>query len=263
MPKIIISGKGGCGKSTLTTLLSKQISANCNKVLIVDVDESNLSLATMLGLETPNMSLLDYLGGRTKIVEKLMNAMKNNTKGTVPIFNKKLNLSNLPPQCSYWNGNIGLVRVGKIEHSMEGCACPMGAVARSFLNELVIEDNQWVLVDTDAGVEHFGRGVLEGADLIIMVVDTSYESILLAEKGKNLAEEAQKNFKVVLNKVNNKTKTILYEELTHRNIPIIGSLNYSHDIIWANLIGKSSELGELEDEINNIFSEISNSFNLV
>ncbi|WP_337971792.1 zeta toxin family protein [Methanobacterium petrolearium] len=43
MPKIIISGRGGSGKSTLVTLLAQQLKKH-GKVLIVDSDESNLGL---------------------------------------------------------------------------------------------------------------------------------------------------------------------------------------------------------------------------
>lgn len=262
MPKIIISGKGGSGKSTLVTLLGKEVRNKDEQILVVDADESNLSLGTMLGIETPTVSLIEYLGGRIKITEKLLDSLKNNKNGVISIFDKKLTLSNLPPECCHWNDNIGLLCIGKIEHSMEGCACPMGAVARSFLNELVIEDNQWVLIDTEAGVEHFGRGILDGADLVLMVVDTSYESVLLAEKGKKLAEESGKAFKVILNKVNNETESILREQLIKRNITIVGSLNYSYDITFTNLVGKPSKLGEFKNEINNIFSNISTSCSL-
>ncbi|WP_006522979.1 putative CODH nickel-insertion accessory protein [Desulfoscipio gibsoniae] len=94
------------------------------------------------------------------------------------------------------------MRIGKIEHSMEGCACPMGSITRSLLNELQINENEWIIVDTEAGVEHFARGILEGADIVLMVADPSYESVLLAEKARGLAEEAHKEFFVIFNQAN-------------------------------------------------------------
>jgi CO dehydrogenase maturation factor len=39
--KILISGKGGCGKSTLSTLLAKALKDRGFSVLLVDGDESN------------------------------------------------------------------------------------------------------------------------------------------------------------------------------------------------------------------------------
>jgi len=40
----------------------------------------------------------------------------------------------------------------------EGCACPMGALARNFLKNTETTPEDIVLVDTEAGIEHFGRG---------------------------------------------------------------------------------------------------------
>ena len=42
---------------------------------------------------------------------------------------------------------------------MEGCACPMGVVSREFIEKLELKDQELLVVDTEAGVEHFGRGV--------------------------------------------------------------------------------------------------------
>ena len=73
----------------------------------------------------------------------------------------------------------------------------MGALAREFLNKLKNNEKEWVIVDTEAGVEHFGRGVLEGTDAVLMVIDPSHEAVILAEKAAKLAEEAGKSFAVV------------------------------------------------------------------
>lgn len=256
MPKIVVSGKGGSGKSTLVTLMAKELINKGGQVLIVDADESNLSLSKMLGVEAPKMSLMNYLGGKGEVGKKLMESLKSNKNEFISLFDTNVDFSNLPSDYCNWTDNMGLMYIGKIEHSMEGCACPMGAVARSFLKELTVEDNQWTLVDTEAGVEHFGRGVIEGADLVLMLVDTSYESILLAEKGEKLAKEAKRPFKVVLNKVNDESEKILREELGKRNIDIAGSLIYSDDITRTNLLGKSSQLGNLKNNIDNILSNI-------
>ena len=72
--------------------------------------------------------------------------------------------------------------IGKIREFGEGCACPIGAVAREFLKSLRLRDNEFVVVDTDAGIEHFGRGVEESCDLIVAVVEPSYESMQLTNK---------------------------------------------------------------------------------
>ncbi|MDI6603953.1 MAG: ABC transporter substrate-binding protein [Thermoanaerobacteraceae bacterium] len=153
-------------------------------------------------------------------------------------------------------GSVSLLRIGKIEHSMEGCACPMGAVARDFLNHLVLKEGEWVLVDTEAGVEHFGRGVIEGVDSVIMVVDPSYEAVLLAEKAAKLTHEAKKKFGVVLNKVNEKTESDLKEMLAGKGIEIKGIMPFSEQIARSNLLGGALDIDAVKQELDKIINEL-------
>ena len=61
--KITICGKGGCGKSTVTTLLGKEFAKEGQKVLIIDSDESNYGLHRQLGVELPR-DFTEYFGGK-------------------------------------------------------------------------------------------------------------------------------------------------------------------------------------------------------
>ena len=54
--KITVCGKGGCGKSTITSLLAKEYARMGKKVLVVDVDESNYGLHRQLGRSCPGIS---------------------------------------------------------------------------------------------------------------------------------------------------------------------------------------------------------------
>jgi CO dehydrogenase maturation factor len=58
--KLLISGKGGAGKSAISLLLAKTISEK-RKVILMDADESNRLLANNLGLNTPD-TIANYLG---------------------------------------------------------------------------------------------------------------------------------------------------------------------------------------------------------
>ncbi|AGL00384.1 nitrogenase reductase [Desulfoscipio gibsoniae] len=255
MPKLIVCGRGGCGKSTLVTLLAKALGER-ERVLVVDTDESNLGLCKMLGQEPPEMSLMVSLGGKPVVREKLLASMSQENGEKVGFFREDLSLEDLPPACVSWDGSVGNLRIGKIEHSMEGCACPMGSITRSLLKELKVNKNDWVIADTEAGIEHFGRGVLEGVDAILMVVDPSYESILLAEKAKGLAEEAHKKFFVVLNKVDEATEPTLRQELTDRKIEVGGVINHSLDISRANLVGNTLDVNMQRESVDELVDKI-------
>jgi CO dehydrogenase maturation factor len=256
MPKIVISGRGGCGKSTLVTLMAKELKRQGKKVLVVDSDESNLGLGAMLGIKPAEKTLMDYLGGKPTVMDKLMAQIKEEKNEQAEFFMENSDLNSLSPEFVRWNSDLALMQIGKIEHTMEGCACPMGAIARDFLNHLSVNEDQWVLIDTEAGVEHFGRGIVEGADSVLMVVDPSNDAVLLTEKAAKLTEEAGKNFGVVLNKVDEKTKLILEEMMTTKNIVIKGILPYSSALAQTNLQGKSLDMYSAAKELDKLIMEI-------
>ena len=70
-----------------------------------------------------------------------------------------------------------MVQTGKIKEFGEGCACTMGALSQEFLKNLELGENEIALVDTEAGIEHMGRGTERGADLILAILDPSLESV--------------------------------------------------------------------------------------
>ncbi len=255
MPKLLVSGRGGSGKSTLVALLARRLGEE-GKVLVVDADESNLGLGAMLGIAPPEKTLMDYLGGKPAVREKLRAVLRSEGSERVELFPEKLALDALHPECVRWDGNVALVQVGKIEHTMEGCACPMGVVARAFVKSLELKEKEWVLVDTEAGVEHFGRGVLEGVEGVLMVVDPSRDAVVLAAKAARLAREAGKEFGVVLNRVEAGTEPVLREMVAAEVIPVKAALPYSPAVALASLSGSPLELGALRGEVDRLVSGI-------
>lgn len=75
-----------------------------------------------------------------------------------------------------------LISSGKIHRANEGCACTMNKILEQFVDHLTLSQDEIALLDTEAGVEHFGRGVDNSVDQILMVVDPSFESLELTRK---------------------------------------------------------------------------------
>ncbi|MBQ6628519.1 MAG: hypothetical protein IJH65_06825 [Methanobrevibacter sp.] len=57
--KILVNSRGGCGKSTLTSIMAKKLSQD-NQVLVVDIDEGNLGINKILGVEMPETTFIEY-----------------------------------------------------------------------------------------------------------------------------------------------------------------------------------------------------------
>ena len=233
MPKILFCGKGGSGKSTLLALLALFLSEH-HDVLVVDADESNPGLARMMGLDTPRQTLMENLGGKT--------AFRRSMGKKTAVFEEKDLLGDalrspesLPASASSRKGRLTLVSVGKVEHAHEGCACPMGVLAKTFINGVPIDPGQWLLVDTEAGVEHFGRGILEGVDAVVAVLDPSYDALMLVGKIRAMTGEGGKRLHVVLNKTDGEMEAMMRAELEKQQIEAACTLLHSTEIARANL----------------------------
>jgi len=203
--KIIVCGKGGCGKSTISALLAKEINRRGNKVLVIDTDESNFGLHSQLGMDPPQ-DFMNYFGGKKVLFEK------------VKTLQKRWKVSELPKQYLSEKENINLLAMGKIYDFGEGCACPINALTSKFLEIIELKDSEFLIADTDAGIEHLGRGVDKGCDVILVVIDPSHESIKLAEKITKMAKGINKRFYYVLNKIDEEIKEVLLESVDKNKV---------------------------------------------
>lgn len=241
--KVLICGKGGSGKSTITALLAKAMARKGYNVLVVDSDESNFGLHRQLGVEMAE-DFMNYLGGKKALGEKMMKAFQKGEAAS--IFDEKWGISEIPEAYTVENGNIKIMAVGKIHEFGEGCACPMGALAKHLLKNIETTSEDLVLVDTEAGIEHFGRGVEEGCDLVLMVLDPSYESIQLSEKIKQLAEKAGKPLYFILNRVDKIGAHFIMETVDKTHV--LASVPSDLEVFRAGFAGEelNVELPEIE-----------------
>ena len=172
--KILICGKGGSGKSVVSALLAREIAKRGKEVLVVDTDESNFGLYKQLGFEQPK-DFMESFGGKKALSERLMKFIRSEGKEGLKILDE-FSIKDIPQELVVGEDGVKLIAIGKIHSFGEGCACPMGALTREFLEKLKTS-GEHIVVDTDAGIEHFGRGVEAGCDKIVVVVDPSFESV--------------------------------------------------------------------------------------
>jgi len=241
--KICICGKGGSGKSTVVALIAAEFLHRDRKVLVVDSDESNEGLYWMLGFETPPVPLMQLAGGKKNVQRALRDAFVSESDYEEPplLAREEIRPDDLPPDYVRRAEGLSLTCIGKIHQALEGCACPMGVLCREFLKKLRIGDHEVAIVDMEAGVEHFGRGVETSVDAVVVVVEPSLESVGLAERVNDLASGAGATFAgAILNKVNTDTvATQLAEALSRRGVLTLAVLPFHQELLQAALDGSA------------------------
>ena len=132
-----------------------------------------------------------------------------------------------------------LVSIGKIENPLEGDAREMGDYAKEIIRHIVPLEKEMILVDQEAGVESFGRGIEILCDTVLIPVEPSDESIELAGKIKYMAGGLGiRRVRAVLNKVEDEEQEeYLQEALSQMDIRFLGTLPNQKEIRSLNMRG--------------------------
>jgi CO dehydrogenase maturation factor len=225
--RILVCGKGGSGKSTVITLLANALSKKKYEVVVLDGDASNPGgLARLLfGMKESVKPLIDFFGGREKVECPVDDpSILTRLNDEIPITKKHIKISEIPEEYFVQRNGITLLQVGKINQPFEGCDGPMSKVTRDF----ILEGDAVTLIDVEAGIEHYGRGIEKNVDQVIVVVDPTFESILIAQKVSILCQGMGiKNYGIIINKIStNVLKLYVEQELFERGLDVYGLITY-------------------------------------
>jgi CO dehydrogenase maturation factor len=234
--KIAITGKGGVGKTTLSALLSYIFSSEGKRVIAVDADpDANLPQA--LGISHDESEKIRPIAEITELIEERTGA-KPGTIGGIFKINPKVD--DIPEGFGYRINGISLLVMGKSKTAASGCYCPENALLRRLLKHLIVERDEVVIVDMEAGIEHLTRGTAEGVDAFVVVVEPGQRSLQTAGQVKELAKDlgVQKVF-VVANKVRN-DEDISFIRNAVGDMEVVGSMSFSNDIMESDIKGLPS-----------------------
>ena len=198
--KLAVGGKGGVGKTTITSLIARSIAAldKDTKVIAIDADPV-ANLAAGLGIDeskpiTPVSELSDLIAERT--------GAKPGTMGGFFTLNPKVD--DIPDRFSIEKDGVKLLVMGTVQQGGSGCICPEATILKALMNHLVLARNEVVVMDMEAGVEHLGRATSGSVDALIVVVNPGKRSRLAADKIKKLGHDIGiKNVVVLANRVRN------------------------------------------------------------
>ena len=228
--KLAVCGKGGTGKTTAVALMAGALRELGFSVLVIDLDESNPGLRRMLGFDREPKPLL-AVRGKDPRREKPQEAW---------FAPNEIRIQDIPGEFLQGDDSLRFLMAGKIEDPFQGCACSLADLARDLVQKLVLGEKEIILIDTEAGVESFGRGVERHVDTVVIMVEPSAESIALAEKISYLADGiGVKKVRAIPNKIpSEKIGQKVAGELEKRKIRVLGVLRVDDQISEASLEGK-------------------------
>ena len=252
--KIAITGKGGVGKTTLTSLLAYTYADLEYQVLAVDADPSPC-LGAALGFPSDLLAGLTPIARMDELIYERTGAQPGTTGG---FFKLNPRVDDLPDRFSAVQGNIRLLELGAVEMGGSGCICPESTMLRSLITHILLRMDEVVLMDMYAGVEHLGRATADAVDAMIIVVEPTARSIGTATQIKSLAEDLKlAKLYLVGSKLRNEDDRAFIMSRSP-GLPILGYLFNDERVIEADRKGVAvyNESPELAEETRNIVNSL-------
>jgi CO dehydrogenase maturation factor len=179
--KVAITGKGGVGKTTVAANLARRWCDMGHRVVAVDADP-DANLAGTLGYRGPEITPLVRL-------KALINERVGGSEGWGGFLKMNPKVDDIPAQIGVDHDGMRILVMGTIERGGRGCACPENILLREVLSHLMLRQDEDVVVDMEAGIEHLGRRTAEAVDLMLVVVEPGWASIETAKRVAALAAD--------------------------------------------------------------------------
>ncbi len=243
--KLAISGKGGVGKSTLAAALALLL-ARQGRVLAVDADP-DANLASALGVPAAARESIIPIAERKALIEERTGAK---VKEYGQIFKLNPEVADIAANFAYEHEGVALLVLGAVDSGGSGCACPENVLLRALVTDLVLHQDEALVMDMEAGVEHLGRSTARGVDVMLIVVEPGRRSLDCARRLQGMARDiGLRNVRAVANKITSSAD----EEFIRaglNGIPVIGSIPYSKRIMAADREEKSVLAGVDAEDLN-------------
>ncbi len=183
--KIAISGKGGVGKSTIAAALALVLAEKGHRVLAIDADP-DANLAHALGIGRDARAGISTIAKQKALIEERTGA-KVGQYGQM--FRLNPTVSDIADTFGYVHRGVKLVVLGAVAGGGSGCACPENTLLSALVRELVLNRDEFLVMDMEAGIEHLGRATVQGVDALVVVAEPGQRAADTALRIRGMAAD--------------------------------------------------------------------------
>jgi CO dehydrogenase maturation factor len=220
---IAVSGKGGTGKTTLAGMILRfLLDQRKGPILAVDAD-SNANLHEVLGVEVRST-----IGEARELMKK--DVPTGMTKDIW--FEYKVQESLVESQ------GFDLIVMGRPEGP--GCYCAANTLARKCI-DLLTGNYRYIIIDNEAGMEHFSRLTTRDVDLLFVVSDPTRRGILTAARIRDLIHQLDLRILrdvLVINRVQGEPDPNLFKEAENQHLELAGTIPVDELVYQYDLEGR-------------------------
>ncbi len=222
---IAVAGKGGTGKTVISSLLLRFL-AEDRRVLVIDADPA-ASLPSTLGVKVERT-----IGDIREEIASPSSVYFSENMPTDVLIEYMIDeiMVNTP--------RFSLLVMGRSEGP--GCYCLINDMLRHFIDRLSLRYST-ILIDCEAGLEHLSRRTMRDVNTMLVVSDATKRGIDTASSIKNLAASLHIDFGqifLVLNKITENVKLMLEPAVEGSGLELIGTVPEDENIRAFDLIGK-------------------------
>lgn len=216
--KIGFVGKGGSGKSTLSTLFVQHLEGLGKTVLAIDADY-NMDLTN--NLKAPQDML--YIGAGIQDVYKFIQRGYDSAHVHGPNCNHTHEIITTPEfslfpiddvtkkYSAQINTYVRIMSAGPITQAMmqtQGCNHELIEALKIYLPFLKLKEDEYVVIDERAGIDGLSTGVTSGFDVAVVVVEATENSMRVGKQITDLLDFFGTRYLFLLNKVSDEEKEV-------------------------------------------------------
>ena len=233
--KVAVAGKGGVGKTLIAGGLASGFAQRGLRTIAIDADSSP-NLALTLGLSAEETRKIVPISDNKPLVD-----LKTKTEYS-GVYKLSFTVDDIVRDYSV-KTPIGpnLIVMGTVQSMGSGCMCAPTAVVRELLRHLVVERDEAVILDLEAGVEHIGRGTAKAMDSLLIVADSNLKSLEIAKKIHDFAATAgMKQLYLVGNRVMNPAQEDAVRSFAQKNgLEVLSIIPFDTKITESDMNGET------------------------